>query len=694
MKGGGANSNRKRRARNHGARGATSTGEACAADGQTEQAAGIPGTASPGKQAQMVFTVGTFDEDDHSSDMRAAADTEHHGLPANAVARHAHAARKPLFTMGSHSEMSDIDGVDAASLPRPDKAHSAVATRHPGPANQDAAQSLPRSPSQLHACKAMTSLTELGALPPAHGSSAPASDGDGSDAAPDELRNAAADQALRGKARAARDGHAKTRKKVASKKAHVKKAASSAALRTRMRQGTVLRRDAHPKLQALHGGDGGHGDSSYVDYSGSSSSSSGSSSNGNGSDGVAEPGAPQPSQHSSTATLGAASDDSTTTASIGSTHPAGAATAGRPSEPPAPEALPQAEPAPRVQDRYVAKSIKRNMESQRQQSMVEKEEEDMEITCALLTGVPRRRNRPPGMTPQAFLAPDSPAYRQQVRKSERVYAHVRAMAHPLLESIARCVTLREARSAVAARDQPWARRAPEPRADWWESLLPPLPPRETRAAPFARLHLDPPAWSADGARAAAYGAEPGADAGCSHVRELRARADDLRFMRQHALAAGRPGAVRAPAPSPAAHETWHGRRVPGLQNVATFSATPLTLTASDDAASDSALARSNPLAPPYRRHGTVYGYTASAAAAPAHGAPSTTLRRHDSIPTSRPATASIHESDPRRSSYFDRLSIDEDRQMPASAAAPAPTGLLRRVISGLTGGSSAFGSSQ
>ncbi|KAJ1925991.1 hypothetical protein EC988_010334 [Linderina pennispora] len=56
--------------------------------------------------------------------------------------------------------------------------------------------------------------------------------------------------------------------------------------------------------------------------------------------------------------------------------------------------------------------------------------------------------------------------------------------------------------------------------------------------------------------------------------------------------------------------------------------------------------------------------------------------------SNRPSTAGLWDSDVRRSSYFDRLSVDEARpQMPASLQT-STAGLLRRVISGLTGSSS------
>ncbi|KAJ2357246.1 hypothetical protein GGF43_001585, partial [Coemansia sp. RSA 2618] len=712
-----------------------------------------------------------------------------------------------------------------------------------------------RSPSQLHACKATTGLSRLGTSPRPHGYSEPLSDGDSSDAAPAlvvrESRvtsapagatnadtDSAAEQAQRGKAKAApaRESHAKPRKKVTSKKSHVKKAVSSAALRTRMRQGTVVRRDVQPAkaLPLSTIADDTHGDSSYVDYSGNSDIEDASGAGPQAR--VAAIDQPRGSLHSSTATLGDVGqdsqdmDDSATTASIDSPragqqseaqldHGAVAgvgtfqqeasrdninaldegmaeeqqglsgpsqsqptqgysyghsqrpgedaedasvgrggqrrAAQARMSEQRHREARRTSEDLP-AGSPYVAKNIKRNMESQRQQSMVEKEEEDMEITCSLLTGVPRRRNRPASMAPQVFLAPDSPAYSQQVRRTERAYAHVRAMAHPLLESISRCVELREQRAAMtASREQSWAPRRPpiaprqDARAEWWESLLPPppsqQPSREPRTAPgFSRLQqTELPHWvlAPDDAKCAVYGPELSpaplsaherVDPSCAHIRQLRERAEDLRYLRQHTLTAGKASsaALRPHTSSTAAYETWHGRRVPGLLDVRTFaaSAAPLNPGARAPASSDAdtaassspdsvLLSRSNHLAPPYRRYGTVYGYTSTnparaqlandaahtgvgagmpgVGANTVHGAPAAALRRHDSIQSNRPATASIYGHDPRRSSYFDRLSIDEDRQQAASTAAqPTSVGLLRRVISGLTGGTAAFGSSQ
>ncbi|KAJ2395787.1 hypothetical protein GGI23_004173, partial [Coemansia sp. RSA 2559] len=113
------------------------------------------------------------------------------------------------------------------------------------------------------------------------------------------------------------------------------------------------------------------------------------------------------------------------------------------------------------QTAYISKSSKRNIESQRQQGIVEKEEEDMDIANSQLTGVPRRCNRPAGMAPYVFLLPDLPAYGQQVRRTDRLYASSRTMAHPLLESMVRCAELREQRIALSAargNSRPWVSR--------------------------------------------------------------------------------------------------------------------------------------------------------------------------------------------------------------------------------------------
>ncbi|KAJ2848293.1 hypothetical protein IWW36_003390 [Coemansia brasiliensis] len=618
--------------------------ETVATESDDNRKVSIPSVGSTGKQVQQLFTVGTFDEEDHGSALPTGSRATEPGLPANAVIHNNREMRKPMFTMGSHSEASDID------VPVDTKAEGA---------GQASAGS-----HQLHACKATTGLSRLGHSEPAACDSGPAHESRLASAPPE-----ASERAQRGRSRTiqSRDAHSKMRKKVASKKSHVKKATSSAALRSRMRANTALRRESQPNEHSRDSA----GDSSYVDYS-------------DDADGSEPAPAPPRSQHSSTATLGDA-EDSATTASIDSPRPELQS-----SQDPEP---PQPDPEPRTQRRdehagaFVAKNIKRNMESQRQQVLVEQEEEDMEITCALLTGMPRRRNRPPGMAPHAFLAPDTHAYNLQVHRSERAYAHVRATAHPLLKCISRCVALREHR--VAACEMPRSRRPPlEPRsharAEWWESLMPP-PPTRTPELPSWALPLD-------SAKCAVYDMQTH-DPACGHVRELRARAADLRISRQHP----------APAARAVSGETWHGRRIPGLLSVRSFPM-PLNLAATRSdtetwtSSPDSAvIPRSNPLAPPYRRYGTVYGHTS---ANPANGPNGflingSALRRQDSLQTSHPNTASILENDPRRSSYFDRLSIEEDRPQPAaSATQPNPVALLRRVISGLTGGNANFGSSQ
>ncbi|KAJ1998009.1 hypothetical protein GGI04_005183, partial [Coemansia thaxteri] len=415
-----------------------------------------------------------------------------------------------------------------------------------------------------------------------------------------------------------------------------------------------------------------------------------------------------------------------------------------------------------AQSTHVAMSTKRNMESQRQQSMVEKEEEDLDIANALLTGVPRRQNRPPGMAPYVYLNPNSTAYSQQVRNMERTYGHVRAMALPVLESISRCVALREQRQVLAApraQARTWAaRRVPsEPveadhQAEWWEPLMPPppsLPSREQRAAPHASARLRPaelPPWILvpDSAKCAVYGPEmrsvPGngdhlsSDPSCAHVCELRSRATELKYARQHAVSASRSHSLTLPrqpvqpstAATTAALETWRGRRVPGLLSVDVYagSAGPLDLGARQNqrpSADQRSLSspenvlssRSNQLASPYRRFGTVYGYPSANAATACLGQGSGLLtaapggevrslgslvlpmRGLDGAPAAHPSTAGIWDSDPRRTSYFDRLSIDDTRpQLATSAAQTTSVSLLRRVISGLTGGATAFGTSQ
>ncbi|KAJ2453181.1 hypothetical protein EV183_002428 [Coemansia sp. RSA 2336] len=619
--------------------------ETAATESDGNRKVSIPSTGSAGKQAQQLFTVGTFDEEDHGYALPPGSRATEPGLPANAVLHSSREPRKPMFTMGSHSEASDIDA------PADSKAEE------PGQA--------PAGGSQLHACKATTGLSQLGHSEPAAG--------DGEHVHEARLASAPLDasgRTQRGRSRTlqSRDTHGKMRKKVASKKSHMKKATSSAALRSRMRPNPTLRRGSQPHEPSRDSA----GDSSYVDYS-------------DDADAAGAAAGPARSQHSSTATLGDA-EDSATTASMDSPRPD--LQSRQDPEPPQPG------PGPRTQRRddqagaFVAKSIKRNMESQRQQVLVEQEEEDMEITCALLTGMPRRRNRPPGMAPHAFLAPDTHAYGLQLHRSERAYAHVRATAHPLLKCISRCVSLRELR-AVAS-ETPRSRRPPlEPRsharAEWPVSLMPPPPSRASEL----------PSWALplDSAKCAVYDAQTH-DPACRHVRELRARAADLRIARQHPASATRP----------ASRETWHGRRIPGLLSVRSFPV-PLNLSAArsdtDLCASspDGAVGpRSNPLAPPYRRYGTVYGHTSANPANASNGFlinPSA-LRRQDSLQSSHPNTASILENDPRRSSYFDRLSIEEDRPQPAaSATQPNPVALLRRVISGWTGGSNSnFGSSQ
>ncbi|KAJ2416057.1 hypothetical protein GGI10_001251 [Coemansia sp. RSA 2530] len=405
----------------------------------------------------------------------------------------------------------------------------------------------------------------------------------------------------------------------------------------------------------------------------------------------------------------------------------------------------------------VALGAKRNMESQRQQSMVEKEEEDLDIASSLLTGIPRRQNRPPGMAPYVHLNPNSPAYGQQVRAMERTYGHVRSMAQPMLESISRCVALREQRLALAAPRNParaWAsRRMPtEPsetdlQDEWWSSLMPPSQPssasnRENRSAPGHSSRSQPtelPPWvlMPDDAKCAVYGPDvcsalPGSgthgqlDASCAHVRELRDHAKELKYVRQHAVSAPRNQVLSLPRLPALTHtaelETWRGRRVPGLLNVDIYAGAagaldpstrqanwPGTEPRSSPSPEPTSLSRGNLLAPPYRRYGTVYGYTsatnawhgqaagnqATALGGGSQGSAALSVRGFDGAPTARPSTVGIWDSDPRRSSYFDRLSIDETRPpLAASAAQTTATGLLRRVISGLTGGAAAFGTSQ
>ncbi|KAJ2556958.1 hypothetical protein EV175_001652 [Coemansia sp. RSA 1933] len=418
------------------------------------------------------------------------------------------------------------------------------------------------------------------------------------------------------------------------------------------------------------------------------------------------------------------------------------------------------------QTAYVSKSSKRNIESQRQQGIVEKEEEDMDIANSQLTGVPRRSNRPVGMVPNVFLQPDLPAYSQQVRKTDRLYAYSRTMAHPLLESMVRCAELREQRLALSSlRGNPRPlvsrRMLTEPseadsQAEWWESLMPPPPssgPHRDQRMALRMQAAELPKWMAepDDAKRVVYGAETDpllahghhdlVDPSCAHIRELRLRAKELRISRQHNATAGRnnvlPSVRGLASTSDAALETWRGRRIPGLLNVDMYANAlgPLDSGARQSGGrwlgSETALSSSpenthanaahgNPLVSPYRRYGTVYGYTAAnttnyrsggnvngpgalgggggGGSSGTHTSLRSNSRGHESMPSSRPGTAGIWENDPRRSSYFDRISVDELRpNVVASSVATqtTPAGLLRRVISGLTGGAtSAFGTSQ
>ncbi|KAJ2236180.1 hypothetical protein IWW45_001991 [Coemansia sp. RSA 485] len=418
---------------------------------------------------------------------------------------------------------------------------------------------------------------------------------------------------------------------------------------------------------------------------------------------------------------------------------------------------------------HMSMSTNRNMESLRQQSIMEREEEELELASSQLTGVPRRSNRPPSMVPHVFLSPNTPAYAQQIRKTERVYAHARSMAHPLLESISRSVALREQRLAMGVpRVQPrsWASRRTlaEPgevdlQAEWWESLMPPPPsqpppPKDQRTASGRAQPAELPHWvlAPDEAKCAVYGPDlatpalgsmshDSVDPSCEHVRELRARAKELRFIRQQTMSVNRSqtaSSLRSPVPqtssSTALLETWRGRRVPGLLSVEMYTGTarPLELSPrhvqrqnSEPLASSSPdsikLGRTNQLAAPYRRYGTVYGCTTlNPAAAPRNGAvsgphamaggpgiglssnlPSSAgmaMRGQDAgLPSRNGAAAGIWDNDPRRSSYFDRLSVDEPRPqvLSSSNAQTTPGGFLRRVISGLAGGTAAaFGASQ
>ncbi|KAJ1800893.1 hypothetical protein LPJ59_000732 [Coemansia sp. RSA 2399] len=415
------------------------------------------------------------------------------------------------------------------------------------------------------------------------------------------------------------------------------------------------------------------------------------------------------------------------------------------------------------QTAYISKSSKRNIESQRQQGIVEKEEEDMDIANSQLTGVPRRCNRPAGMAPYVFLLPDLPAYGQQVRRTDRLYASSRTMAHPLLESMVRCAELREQRIASSAsrgNSRPWVSRRmlTEPsesdsQTEWWDSLMPPPPssaPHKEQRGASRMQSAELPSWMVepDDAKRTVYGSDMDplsahghndlADPSCPHIRELRSRAKELRISRQHNATAGRNNALSSirvlASTSDAALETWRGRRIPGLLNVDVYTGAigPLdsgtrqngnwlgseTPFSSSPESTTISMPRGNHLAPPYRRYGTVYGYTAAnttnsraggnanvpgalgggGGSGGAQASLRSNSRGHESMPSSRPGTAGIWENDPRRSSYFDRISVDELRPNVASssvATQTTPAGLLRRVISGLTGGATAaFGTSQ
>ncbi|KAJ1725604.1 hypothetical protein LPJ53_000274 [Coemansia erecta] len=420
---------------------------------------------------------------------------------------------------------------------------------------------------------------------------------------------------------------------------------------------------------------------------------------------------------------------------------------------------------------HMAISTNRNMESLRQQSIIEREEEELEIASSLLTGMPRRNNRPLSMVPHIFLNPNTPAYAQQVRKTERVYAHARSMEHPLLESISRCVSLREQRIAMGVpRTQPrsWVSRRTlaEPgeadlQAEWWESLMPPPPSqqasaRDQRAGIGSSGRSQPPElpyWisAPDATKCAVYGpdmATPGSgtthahepfDPSCDHVRYLRERAKQLRLVRQQALSTGRnqtQQSTRSPtmqsSTSMATLDAWRGRRAPGQLGVDAYpgSARPMDVGGQgiqrqgiEPLASSSPdsikLGRTNQLARPYRRFGTVYGCTTlnpAGANVDATGVPyavaggsgagfganltggaAVPMRGQDGILPARSAGINGWDNDPRRSSYFDRLSIDDQRpQISSSSNAQTTTGgFLRRVISGLAGGTAAaFGASQ
>ncbi|KAJ1937457.1 hypothetical protein EC988_007882, partial [Linderina pennispora] len=286
-------------------------------------------------------------------------------------------------------------------------------------------------------------------------------------------------------------------------------------------------------------------------------------------------------------------------------------------------------------------SMSRNMESQRQQSMVEREEEAQEEASALMTGVPRRSNRPLGSAPHVFLSPSSPAYGQQIRRTDRIYAYMRETSSPLLASLERCVDLREHRAAISlAKSQTRSLSRPDPsdadqRTAWWDSLLPPPPPPPAQRVSRSAAIGEVPAWMLppDAAKCAVYaqtvdtgmaGPRDQADPGCAHLRELRARAKELRFSRQQEQAAVK-NHTAAPPPklittTTASLETWRGRRVPGLLSVDTYAGStvpvegtkPVLRAADPMAGSPADHSKAGAVAAPYRRFGTVYGYTPDA----------------------------------------------------------------------------------
>ncbi|KAJ1955368.1 hypothetical protein GGI12_005575 [Dipsacomyces acuminosporus] len=423
--------------------------------------------------------------------------------------------------------------------------------------------------------------------------------------------------------------------------------------------------------------------------------------------------------------------------------------------------------------------------------MLEKEEEDLEIASAMLTGVPRISNRPASMAPHVFLNPNTLAYANQIKKTDRAYSYVRSATHPLLESISRCVGLREQRAALnppRAQNRSWATRRPMTvsgeagitnsagggaagtQAEWWESLMPPPPSpspnnagRRTGAAGVLSSRVQTselPQWVLrhDSAKCAVYGPDmyPVLDVtvggaqehtlvepSCLHIRELRIKASKLKYARHQAQTAVKMQIVPPPridTSSTATMETWRGRRVPGLLNVELYTGSTLSVegsgnrqvlrSGSDTIASSpdaSWAARGNQIAPPYRRYGTVYGYktadhsdarattpsaVVSGVGAPASGSSSSggvhamaaatsgliqghsslSMRRQTVTPTNRASTVGLWENDPRRSSYFDRLSIDDASrpQLSNSDIQSSPAGFIRRVISGLTGGASSY----